>query len=156
MRSMPDPRSLPDDLHGRPFSRDDAERAGIRSGRLRRRAAETAPTDPAVGAQPAAARQAPAAPTPIRAAESPTPAADAVTEVLAVEIPPTPRARAVRAPRVAPARTAAPAPTPPAEVPTDRDSAIDRLFAPLLDSDTTEPLQTPRAVRPARKPREQD
>jgi very-short-patch-repair endonuclease len=37
MRAMPDPRSLPDDLHGRPFSRDDAERAGIRSGRLRRR-----------------------------------------------------------------------------------------------------------------------
>lgn len=34
---MREPRILPDDLQGRAFSRDDAERAGVRSGRLRRR-----------------------------------------------------------------------------------------------------------------------
>ena len=37
MRAMAEPRSLPDDLQNRAFSRDDAERAGVRSGRLRRR-----------------------------------------------------------------------------------------------------------------------
>jgi hypothetical protein len=37
MHAMAEPRPLPDDLQGRPFSRDDAERAGLRPGRLRRR-----------------------------------------------------------------------------------------------------------------------
>jgi hypothetical protein len=38
MPGMPEqPRPLPDDLRGRPFSREDAERAGLRAGRLRRR-----------------------------------------------------------------------------------------------------------------------
>lgn len=37
MPAMAEPRSLPDDLEGRAFSRDDAERAGLRPGRLRRR-----------------------------------------------------------------------------------------------------------------------
>jgi hypothetical protein len=37
MRAMPEPSSLPDDLQGRPFDRRDAERAGLRPGRLRRR-----------------------------------------------------------------------------------------------------------------------
>ena len=37
MRAMAEPRSLPDDLQGGAFSRDDAERAGLRPGRLRRR-----------------------------------------------------------------------------------------------------------------------
>jgi hypothetical protein len=34
---MAEPRSLPDDLQGRPFSREDATRSGLRPGRLRRR-----------------------------------------------------------------------------------------------------------------------
>lgn len=97
------------------------------------------------------------APTAIPAAESPAPVADAVTEVLAVERPATPRGRVTRTPRVSPARTPPPAaePVSASEPPADRDSAIDRLFAPLLDSDKTEPLPTPRATRPARKPRDQ-
>jgi hypothetical protein len=122
-------------------------------------AAETAPNESAISEQ--TAPPAPAAPTAMPAAESPAPAADAVTEVVAVDIPPAPRARAVRTPRIAPARTSdpgpdsAPEPEPATESPADRDSAIDRLFAPLLDSDKTEPLPTPRAARPARKPRDQ-
>jgi hypothetical protein len=102
---------------------------------------------------PSPAPDEPAVAPPV-AAESPTPAADAVTEVLAVERQPAPRTRAVRTARVAPTRTPDPAPEPGTEPPADRDSAIDRLFAPLLESDRTEPL--PRAARPARKPRDQD
>lgn len=37
MRGMAEPRPLPDGLEGRAFDRDDAERAGLRPGRLRRR-----------------------------------------------------------------------------------------------------------------------
>jgi hypothetical protein len=85
--------------------------------------------------------------------------------VLAVAVPPAPRARAARTPRVTPRRSPAPEPAPqdapgaapaPEEdtTPVDRDSAMDRLFAPLLETDQTEPLPTPRATRPARRPRD--
>ncbi|WP_375406748.1 hypothetical protein [uncultured Amnibacterium sp.] len=95
---------------------------------------------------------------PSSAVETPpveTPAAETsetVTEVLSVKTPPapraTPRARTPRAPRPTPRRTPTPAPETSAPGPVDRDSAIDRLFAPLLESDRTEPLpRTPRAGR---------
>jgi hypothetical protein len=37
MLAMPDPHALPDDLQGRPFTRGDAQHAGLSAGRLRRR-----------------------------------------------------------------------------------------------------------------------
>jgi hypothetical protein len=112
--------------------------------------AETLP-EPVVAAPPRWA----AAPKPADEAP-PEPRQEPVTEVLATDAPPVartaPRARATRAPRTTTKRTppaardGEPAPGPTA---TDRDSAIDRLFAPLLESDRTEPL--PKA-RPARRP----
>jgi hypothetical protein len=83
--------------------------------------------------------------------------------VLAVQRPPaqgaptaratTPKARAPRTPRAttprgATARPATPAEPAPEAPPADRDSAIERLFAPLLESDRTEPL--PRSSKPDR------
>lgn len=70
-----------------------------------------------------------------------------------------PAARVVRDPTPPPAPpTAAPPGTAPTEPqvranptgPVDRDSAIDRLFAPLIESDSTEPLPAARAGRPRR------
>ena len=113
--------------------------------------------------QPAPAPTLPAAEP---AGEATRPEPDAVTEVLAVEAPPAPRTRSPRTPRVTPRRAPSTRPAPSADpgsgpapselpVPADRDSAIDRLFAPLLESDRTEPLPTPNAGRPVRKPRDE-
>lgn len=73
------------------------------------------------------------------------------TEVLPVAGPAP--ARTQRSARVTPRRATAPIPiqsVEPEEATTaqrDRDSAIDRLFAPLLESDATEPLPAPRSAR---------
>jgi hypothetical protein len=121
-------------------------------------AEQVEPERPAAEPPVAAEQSAPEPPHPaaVAAEEPPTPEADAVTEVLVVEPTPEPRARAPRAPRaprVTPRRTPTPEPGPaPESAPADRDSALDRLFAPLLESDRTEPL--PRATRPAKRPRD--
>ena len=119
---------------------------------------ESTPVEPTPTPTPMPTPVEPAGPAAIALAESPTPVADAVTEVLAVEPPPAPRTRAARAPRVTPRRPSSPepavAPTTDADsAPVDRDSAMDRLFAPLLESDRTEPL--PRATPPPRRPRDE-
>lgn len=127
----------------------------------------TTPVEPAAAATPPAPPA--AAPTPDPA--GPAAPAETTTEVLPTRTQPraasttgaTGRAPRAQAPRVSRASkpalrgpaAAAPAPastagTPQGETPAgDRDSAIDRLFAPLLESDRTEPL--PRA-RSARRP----
>jgi hypothetical protein len=90
-------------------------------------------------------------PAPVAAPEG----AAAQTQVLPVTGPTAAPRRPARTSRPAPARAVDPAEEP-AE-PADRESAMERLFAPLLESDSTEPLPAPRAARtPRRKPRGDD
>jgi len=92
--------------------------------------------------QPETAQREPATPEP--AHETPAPA---------VAARPTRRP----APRTRPASRPVADDTPPAEEPAsdERDSALDRLFAPLAESDRTEPLPAvkPRTPRTTRQPR---
>lgn len=106
---------------------------------------QEAPVDPARAHAVEAAPRWVTAADPSPAAETPpAETAQTVTEVLPVKRPPAPRAaprvRTPKVPRPTPRRTPPPAQETPAPGPVDRDSAIDRLFAPLMESDRTEPL----------------